>query len=358
MSYNNNSSGYNDSWDISTAQSLPLSQMFEQYWLQSPEFSLFWGLKTFVPPLLVVFGAVGNILTVVVIQRHQIRSCSVGYYLTLLLTVYTFQLLCVCGYEWVYHVTENALLKNRYDSVCRVSIFVFNVVDHSPYWILVLMLADRTILLWSPVSSSVYCTLFVARLSTVWVVVGLLTVNIHVMWTYELGYYGCSIDPRQRDFYTTIWPWLSASLNCYMPLLVILLSLFIILIGVCLRREQDFAINHRYVSVTASVAVAFFLLTTPSVVVNLIHYAQPIWLRSFKSYAQLYTLAEFCNALAWLNNSVLWVICLQCVSQLSMEMKRLCGGSCSHGDSEPAAHDGMLLAGPSVASTQPPITAV
>jgi len=45
--------------------------------------------------------------------------------------------------------------------------------------------------------------------------------NIHALWIYELlPSSQCGIDVKRRDFEAVAWPWISAVVNVYLPLLI------------------------------------------------------------------------------------------------------------------------------------------
>ena len=47
-------------------------------------------------------------------------------------------------------------------------------------------------------------------------------VNIHALWIYELlPNNQCGIDVQRRDFEAVVWPWISAIVNVYIPLMAL-----------------------------------------------------------------------------------------------------------------------------------------
>ena len=299
-------------------------QAFEEFWTTSPEYSVYWAMKTFVPPFLVLFGCCGNGIVIVALRQHCIRSSSIGYYLTLLISCYIMLLVSTCGLEWISYISKTALLTNSADSMCRVCKFVYSVMNHSPYWIIALMLTDRTLHVCFPEYSSTFCTVFAAKLLSLFVAIGLWTINIHMMWIYELSEFGCSIDPYQRDFYTTVWPWIAAGVNCYFPLLVIHILLFTITISYFVTCKENAATNHTFVPVVIFTSLIFVSMNNPSVILNLIQYSKPKWPESDQGYATLYMYAEIFQTLVWLNMSVTHIIHFLAIPNLRIHSGRLC----------------------------------
>ena len=299
-------------------------QAFEEFWTTSPEYSVYWALKTFVPPFLVVFGCCGNGIVIVALRQHCIRSSSIGYYLTLLISCYIMLLVSTCGLEWISYISRTVLLTNSADTMCRVCKFVYSVMNHSPYWIVALMLTDRTLYVCFPVLSSTFCTVFVAKLLTLFMLIVLMVINIHMMWTYELSTYGCVIDPHQQDFYTLVWPWISATVNCYLPLVCIHILIVINTITYYTTCRGNLAVNQNHVPVAILTSLMFIILDNPIVILNLFQYSKPKWPDTDQSYAILYMFAEVFQTLVWLNMTVTHIIYVLAIPKLRIHRDRLC----------------------------------
>ena len=319
-------------------------EAFQEFWTSSPEYSVYWTLKTFVPPFLVLFGCCGNGIVIVALRQHCIRSSSIGYYLTLLISCYIMLLVSTCGLEWISYISKTTLLTNSSDTMCRVCKFVYSVMNHLPYWIVALMLTDRTLYVCFPVLSSTFCTVFVAKLLSMFVFIGLFTINIHMMWTYELiTSYGCTIDSYQRDFYTIVWPWVSATANCYLPLLCIHILLVSITISYYVTCRGNVAHNHNNVPVVAATSLTFTILNNPSVILNVIQYSKPKWPDSDQGYATLYMYAEVFQTLVWLNMAVTHIILLLSIPKLRIYFDRLCVHLKHHNPQSSSIEEGSMI---------------
>ncbi len=282
----------------------PLSgyDTFAEYWAASPEARVFWLLKTCVPPLLVVGGGGGNAVALVALRSHPLHAQSVGYYLSVLAACYLSVLVATVGVEWVCYMRSVALLTNASDSLCRICQFLYNVLNHCPYWLLALLLTDRAVYVCArPLLSAQWCTVFMGKALTALILCVLVTVNIHCMWTYGLGKYGCTLDPYHKDFYTTTWPWIAATINCYLPLLYIhVLLLLTSCVHACHAAATHAPCATRHTWVVLVTSLAFVLLTDPSVLLNLIQYSKPAWLASSHGgYARMYLLIELFQVLVW-----------------------------------------------------------
>jgi len=54
------------------------------------------------------------------------------------------------------------------------------------------------------------------------VLILLMVVNVHSLWIYELlPSRQCGVDHDRRDFEAVVWPWISAIVNVYLPLVIV-----------------------------------------------------------------------------------------------------------------------------------------
>lgn len=306
---------------------------FQLFWRASTEFHVQWVLRTCVPPVFIVFGTIGNLLSIVVLRRKYAHTASVGYYLSVLAGVNTIILCMVSGLEWLAHVSSQPLLPNTRDWLCKVCRFAFHVIIHSTYWLVVVLLADRTVVLWYPLYYPSVCTLLVAKLMTVFVYVCLVTVSIHAMWTYRLGVHGCNIDQSQHVFQTTVWPWIWAIVTSYIPLLLMMSLIVVLLAGVWLYGKTDSATTQpRYISVTLAVAIAFVALSLPSVLLNIIEYSNPTWLFSFRSIVRLKVISELFQTLSCLNQASTHLLYLAFMPNMRAHTYNILRRLCCRGD--------------------------
>jgi len=108
-------------------------------------------------------------------------------------------------------------------------------------------------------------------------------VNVHALWIYELlPNNQCGIDQHRRDFESVVWPWISAVVNVYLPLVVS------VILASCLavRTRPSYhtsttAMDHPDVDdaqlswVCAGVGLLNFVATSPAIAFNLLEYFLP-----------------------------------------------------------------------------------
>ena len=283
---------------------------FNEFWLQSSEFKILQILQLYVPPILIVFGSIGNVLAFVVLTRKHMRHSSICFYMAMFAITNTIILYIGCGLEWVAHVTNQPYIANLADWTCKVWQFLFNVIRYSSFWLVVAMTADRVIRIWHPNMANTFCTVFMAKAVTISISVGLVVVSVHSMWIFELiPHSGCTIDPKQRDFETTVWPWIAASLSSYIPTLFIMILTILLVIGVYLyeNRPETEPNMTRFTRVTLCLAIFFLICTLPTQVINFIEYSKPHWLENYQATARLYLIKMVCQVMACFYTSVCFV---------------------------------------------------
>ena len=297
-------------------------QTFNSYWLASEEGQLVVTLRTYIPAIVVPIGVAGNSFALWVLHKQNLKSPSVKHYVSSLLLVNALVLIIGCGTEWISHMTDTPPLALTSDWMCKLYQFTFSVITYSSYWLLVLLLLDRTITVCSPQYCTSFCTAFTSKLLTAFVYVGLSSISIHSMWTYEVGSHGCNIDPRQQDMYTTVWPWIAATLFSYLPITILIILLCIFPVGICQQRKHRESDGQQYLALTLVLASVFAMLSLPSIILNFIDYSRPHWLSSFQSYARWYLVMEVCQLLGSLNHALTHVICFLFMRELQPGVKQ------------------------------------
>jgi len=113
----------------------------------------------------------------------------------------------------------------------------------------------------------------------------LLVVNVHSMWIYELlPDNQCGVNHKRRDFEAVVWPWISAVVNVYLPL-VVSGTLSIILIveprSSAVLLTRDIRLDHPDVDdvqlcrVCIAIGLVYVVTTFPLIAFNLFEYFHP-----------------------------------------------------------------------------------
>lgn len=330
------------------------------YFESSTELYFLVRFQSYLPPLLIITGSLGNIAPILALHRPGLAHHSIGLYLSAYLVVSTGYLYAGCGLDWLSHVTGLPNVSHLADWTCRLWKFVFGVVRHSVDWLLVAMVTDRVIATRRALAAyrPVLCTTFVARVAIVGVFVGLTVIAIHAMWIYGLTMDpdgSCGIDERQRDLGSIAWPWLSAVTLSYIPntLALVLTPLLTVdyLGGLWRsrrrrrRRRDPGAVDDdvegpagerngdAFESVEESIqsgftlcaictAFTFLFCTVSANLVNIFWYVNPPDLLTW------YTSFATCSMVSCLQSSATFVWCFLCVRNVRSEFRVLLGEIC------------------------------
>ncbi len=243
-------------------------------------------LNLYVPPFLIVLGSAVNLLGVVALRRggHS-RRHSVCFYLAVLAVTNLLALYLGCGLEWVSTVSRQPHVATLQDWICKVWDFSRKMAESASAWLIVAMAIDRFLVMWFPVNAKSMCTVFVAKFTNGIIFVGLTSIHIHSMWTFEVSTYQdrptCSVNSTQRDFETQAWPYIAASFSYYLPTLAVAVFSSLAVCGsMCLgKREALPPLQRKLVLVTLAQACAFLLWSVPSLAHILMPYFVPAgWL--------------------------------------------------------------------------------
>jgi hypothetical protein len=272
-------------YDDSDAASILAAVYYELQ--QHPLFIMRDELLKYITPVLVVFGNFSNLLALIVLRRKSLRQHSVCFYMAAYAFANLLVLNLILGIVWLCYVLELPYVAALADWSCRLWTFVSNVIIYCGIWFVVVLTIDRFIYLCYAHKANTYCTVFAAKAITTMVVIGLVVVSIHAMWTFELQPQGCFVSSEQEDLHTKIWPLWSATVYSYLPLTLLLFINIVLSVSLCLKRHRerraqtpsgsgvtdDFAIS------TLVISSAFFLLTMPATVVNVVDiYFPSSWL--------------------------------------------------------------------------------
>lgn len=119
------------------------------------------------------------------------------------------------------------------------------------------------------------------------VLIFLLVVNVHSLWIYELlPSNQCGVDHQRRDFEAVVWPWISAIVNVYLPLVISATLSILLAVGprpsvILLTRTT--AVDHPDVDdvqlsrVCIAIGVVYVVTTSPVIAFNLVEYFLPEW---------------------------------------------------------------------------------
>ena len=199
-------------------------------------------LFTYGIPIMIVLGNISNLMALFVLRRKKFANKSTCYYLK----AYAVANLCLLnvqmGVSWACHVLDLPDVSHVADWTCGAWMFLTSVINYMGVWLVVAIDIDRLIFLVSKKNAKSHCTLFAAKTVVVIIVIGLVVVSIHCMWTYSLQTHGCFVSYDVNDLHAMTWPYWSAAIYSYIPLVLIVVLNVAKLAQICCRLA---ATHHR-----------------------------------------------------------------------------------------------------------------
>ncbi|KAL8589988.1 hypothetical protein ACOMHN_007013 [Nucella lapillus] len=292
-----------------------LIQVYYEQLLAHPHIAMRDDLSRFVTPVLIVFGNLSNLLTFVVLRRKTLGQHSVCFYLAMYALANILVLNLILGIAWLCVVLEKPYIGAMADWGCRLWTFVSNVIIYCGIWFVVVLSIDRVIYLCYTHKATTYCTLFAAKVITLIIMIMLIVVSIHAMWTFELQVQGCFVSSHSDDLHIKIWPLWSATIYSYLPLTLLLFLIIVLSVSLCLkqhrqRRTESVSNSDDFTVTTLVVSLSFFLLTVPATVINVVDIYFPMSRLSLDLIAEIELTKKITEILSTVNQTLLGVILL------------------------------------------------
>jgi hypothetical protein len=174
-------------------------------------------------PCMVLIGFVCNTLIFVIMRRRRMSHLSTCYYMGMLAIADTSVLLLGLSLMWLYLVNRkwSLLLQSTYG--CKFLSLLFYTVSDVSVWLVCMMSADRCIAVTRPLHASSICTVRRARICVSMLVMSILLINIHFIFTHHLSIEnGCTYHERYEFFSRHIWPWIDAAVYSALPFILLL----------------------------------------------------------------------------------------------------------------------------------------
>ncbi len=285
MTTQNVSVGYGGSQDIQDVAEVwnTTGQLTYDRVVETPrEAIIAHNLNLYIPPVLIVVGSVGNSLAFASLSRRHLQQESVCFYLGVLSVAHTVSLYLSCGLEWGSAISGRPHPATIQDCLCKLWDFSKKVFESASSWLLAAMVIDRFLATCFPLQARSVCTVFIAKFINSLIFVGMVAINIHSMWTFEVVPmpHGktCSLSNTHHDFETDAWPYIAATFSYYLPTLTIAaMSCVILCSPLCVSSQTDDTdeFQRRLSWITLALSLLFLLWSVPSIVHNFLPYVMP-----------------------------------------------------------------------------------
>lgn len=311
-----------------------MTQLFPNFGFRRDEITFEKIFEMYVVPVLVVLGTIGNILILLTVRQRNMSNWSICFYLAAYAVVNIIILVPMSGFEWLCKMTGTKYVTELSDWTCKLWQFVMGVSIYSGIWFMYAMLVDQYIVIWLPHKAQSLCTIFMAKFATVIIVIGLVVVSIHAIWTYELFTNGCFVSQAPNDVLTLVWPWVSLSCYCIIPLVLIIIFIVIVIYGSFTKNTWKKSSSNYQVPIditfmTVALSIFYVLFVTPATILNIMEINMPTsWLHDPEFYKALEVALVVGDLLTFLNPTLSFVICVSFSStfrsELQERVKNLC----------------------------------
>jgi len=218
---------------------------YEENLMTYDNFRLHKQLQLYVPPVLLLLGSVGNVLSLVILTRPAMRKYSAYVYLAVLAAADTLVLYVGLMRLWLGQLTGHDLL-DASDWTCRlVTVVAYTVSDYSG-WLIIAVTLERYVAVCHPLSTSMGGSQRAKTLATLGGLLAVLTaVNVHFLWTVrvvDIEYGNSTISTCAGADYEVlvaeVWPWVDAAIYSFVPFLVIIVLNTLIIRQVSVRQVK------------------------------------------------------------------------------------------------------------------------
>ena len=305
------------------------SMIYNMNYIPQPEVSISIGeiFGYYAIPVFVILGTAGNIMILVTIRQRNLSNWSICFYLGAYAIGNILILVPMLGLEWVCKMAKINYISNMTDWTCKLWQFLMHVIIYSGVWFIVAMLIDQFIAIWLPLKAMSMCTVFMAKFATIMIIVGLIVISIHAIWTYELFPTGCYISHEPNDILTTVWPWVSLGFYCILPLILILILVIVLFIGVFRKNEwkkssSNYQVPTDVTFMTIGLAIFYVLFAAPATVIHVIHMNLPhAWLTDGEFMNNFVIAEDVCQVIVHLNPALALFFCILFSSTVRRELR-------------------------------------
>ncbi|ELU14421.1 hypothetical protein CAPTEDRAFT_207119 [Capitella teleta] len=225
-----------------------------------------------VSPIILIVGLVGNILTLVVMNRPSHRSSSVSIYLSTLAISDSLVLILDFINNW-FKMNLDIKLLEMDETFCKFHRCFFDAVFTTSSWLILAVSIERFIAVWFPLKAKRLCTIKTARITCCVLPLLALACYAHRVPGWHLDKTGrCNTHPKHRNFQEIYVPWLSAVLYSYGPIVMLIVFNGLIVFRLkkmaskrdAMTSNDKSSSQERRITITIVViCVAFILLTLP-----------------------------------------------------------------------------------------------
>ncbi|XP_045210919.1 thyrotropin-releasing hormone receptor-like [Mercenaria mercenaria] len=179
-----------------------------------------------VSPVLIIFGTVGNVLSIIVLSKRKFNRWASTVYLLGLAVADLFALYVGLMRQWIKYLFDSDI-RAVHPVLCKVHWWLMYTCADVPVWILTAITIERLISTLCPYKSKTICTKHRAKVILALIVVGALSINSHLLYGFgKLEISGpnvtiiipCAPMTDEYDhFFGKVWTWIDLCKYSLLP---------------------------------------------------------------------------------------------------------------------------------------------
>ena len=304
-----------------------------------------------IPPIFLVLGTLGNLLTIVVLMRSKSRLSSTALYLSALAVSDLLVLWLGLLRQWLIYMFDIDV-RHLSEAGCKIHIFLVYFATQCSSWLLVAVTSERFIGVWLPHKVKQGCTPRVAIVTISVIIASLMLLNVH--WFYGMGVrvitynnvtyeFKCnSIYDHYYDFLGFKWPWIDLCFFSLGPFTILLVGNVSIIVRVLVSKHKTRTQiapsnggtankkSDKTSQLTAMLVLLNVVFMTCTIPISVYLIGEPNWLEKLETYHDLAILRLWwavVNSFMYLNHTINFILYFLSGSRFRQEVKSLlCGG--------------------------------
>ena len=239
---------------------------------------------TYIPPVIIIVGTIGNVLTLIAVTNRHCRKSSFTVYLAAMAITDTAYLYSAALFGWLTRVFH---FSSFWNLVCKVTCFLTILTSHSSSWLIAALTVERMFCMYFPHKTKAAC---VPR--TGYIVVGtiigvLLLMDAHLLYAIQkndvtnnntilIGLPCEIVVPGYETVYANVFAWIDFGLYFLLPIFVIVIANSATVVAVLRRKTVTAALttvnsnrvkrNRHLLIITFLFSFAFIIFLSPVVI--------------------------------------------------------------------------------------------
>ena len=224
---------------------------YEALLLEYEEYRWHKALMLYVPPLLVVLGSLGNLLTVLILCCRCMRKNSTYVYLAVLAVADTVVLYVGLLRLWLGELMGQDV-RDFADWLCKAVNVLGHAASDYSVWLIIAVTVERYIVVCHPLKVVNICQGRRALGVVGILALIFLALNLHFIWTVQVINFPvdgglvpqCAGGDDYRYMIENVWPWVDAFVYSFIPFLIIVFLNILIIRQVILAKRLRFNMTY------------------------------------------------------------------------------------------------------------------